>query len=349
MLIGVFALTAFAARPTSSPKSAADLGFSASGAVFPSVNAAVDSGNATSYSFDFTLLGNVYTAVVVTDSAVSNLGMSETGLGIQFQVSVPSGTSGFCSATVPAILFGTDIAVFEDGVLLAENVAYTQERSGAAYVFNLTCRSGTHTMVIEAAMSNVQTPSVEPSSTPSPLQNQSGIPVETIVTVAAAGAVAATSIAVFYSLKGTIHGSTAGKGGTEAAKTPPPSGESMNVPAGTNVTVHPNPKVRLTFSQVNQAGAVTATPVSRYPMLSGGVPFRGAVFEIKTAAVFAGLVIVGLLFDGADLSDEEKKKLRVYRNDLKKGSVWEDVTTSIDTENNIAYGSTDHFSLFGVH
>jgi hypothetical protein len=49
------------------------------------------------------------------------------------------------------------------------------------------------------------------------------------------------------------------------------------------------------------------------------------------------------------MTEKQKKKLRVYRNDLKKDSVWEDVTSSIDTKNNIAYGSTDHFSFFAVH
>jgi len=73
------------------------------------------------------------------------------------------------------------------------------------------------------------------------------------------------------------------------------------------------------------------------------------VFDIKTTAVFTGLVLVAIAFDGKDMTEEEKKKLRVYRNDFKKDSVWEDVTSSVDTKNNIAYGATDHFSGFGVH
>ena len=59
-------------------------------------------------------------------------------------------------------------------------------------------------------------------------------------------------------------------------------------------------------------------------------------------------MLVGFLFDGTNLKEEDKKKLRVYRNDPGKGGVWEDVTSSIDTKKNIAYGATDHFSIFGV-
>ena len=323
MLIGLFAL---AGSSTSSVSNAAE------SLVFPAVNASPESENITSYPLDFTIFENAYTAVVVTNSELSDLAMSETGMGIQFQVNVPSETAGFCNATVPAILIGTEIAVFEDGVLLEENVRYTQQRSGPNYIFHLTFGSGTHLIVIEAAM--VSAP------TASPQQNQSGLPIEMVIAVAAVGVVAAAGVAVYY---------LGLKGGANAAKPPlPPGGGSVNVQAGANVAVQPHPKVKLTFAQVNQAGAATATPVSSYPPLPKGMAFRGDVFDVKTASVFTGLVVVGLLFDAKDLSEEKKKKLRVYRNDLKEGSGWEDVTQSIDAENNIAYGATDHFSLFGV-
>ena len=341
MLIGLFALTTYntgyvvkAAQPS------VNLNLFASGAPAISTTASVDSNNVESYSYDFTIFGNTYTAVIVTNSDLSNFTLSETGLGVQFQVSAPSGTTGFCNVTVPAILVGTDVIVFEDGVLLEENVAYTQQRNGTDYLFHLTTASGAHTIVIEAAISNTHTP----SPTPSPLQNQSNVPLETVVTIAAVGVAAAASITVVYFFRHML-----GKGGPKVPKgAQPAGGGSVNVPAGTNVTVYPNPKVGLTFSQVNQAGAATATPLSSYPALPKGISFRGTVFDIKTTAVFTGLVIVGLLFEGKDLTEEEKKKLRVYRNDLKKDSVWEDVTSSIDTKNNIAYGSTDHFSGFGI-
>ena len=333
MLIGLFALAAYNGRYVSNPaQPSVNPSFLASGSPALSTAISLDSNNATSYSYDFTLFGNTYTVVAVTNSALSNFTMSKTGIGIQFQTSVPSETIGFCNVTVPAIIVIKDVAVFEDGVLLAEDVSYTEERVGTDYLFHLKTSSGTHTIVIETVSSNTHTPTTSPS------QSQSNIPIETVVTVAAVGAVAATTVAVLYFLKG----------GNKPKVPHPIGGGPTNVPAGTNVTVHPDPKVRLTFSQVRQAGAATATPLSSYPPLPRGISFRGSVFDVKTTAVFTGLVIVGLLFDGEDLTEEEKKKLRVYRNDLKKDSVWEDVTSSIDTKNNIAYGSTDHFSVFGV-
>ena len=104
----------------------------------------------------------------------------------------------------------------------------------------------------------------------------------------------------------------------------------------------------LKFNKVNKAGAASATVTTSYPPFSKG-EFLGSVFEIRTTAIFSGIVTVGISFDGTGLTVAQKKKLRVYRNDLKPDSVWEDVTSSIDATNNIAYGETDHFSVFGVH
>jgi hypothetical protein len=123
---------------------------------------------------------------------------------------------------------------------------------------------------------------------------------------------------------------------------------SVHVPAGKKIKVRPHSKVALEFNQVSKEGTASASPVATYPPLPQG-KFLGEVFDIKTTAVFSGAVTVGLSFDGAGMTDETKKKLRVYRNDLKKGSVWEDVTSSIDTANNVAFGETDQFSVFGVH
>jgi len=122
---------------------------------------------------------------------------------------------------------------------------------------------------------------------------------------------------------------------------------SVDVLAGEEVKARPHSKVGLKFNRVVKAGKATALSVSVYPPHPEG-KFLGEVFDITATAEFSGVVTVELSFDGEGLTEAQKKKLRVYRNDLKKYSVWEDVTFSIDTKNNIAYGVTDHFSVFGV-
>jgi hypothetical protein len=309
--------------------------------------ASLDSNDVTSYSYDFTILGKTYTAFVVTNSEVSDISMSQSGLGIQFQANVPSGTTGFFNVTVPTIVLGADIVVFQDGVLLTKDVSYSMVSNGTDYLFHLEYVGGTHIFVIEAAPYNTNTP------TASPPPNQSGFPSGTVVAIAAIGGIAAASAVLLYAFKGAIFhkaGDLAAKGAVNAAKSPAGGGGggSANLAVGANVAVYPHPEVMLTFGQVKVAGVVTAIPLLAYPALPRGIKFRGAVFDVKTTAVFTGLALVGLVFDGENMSEKEKKKLRVYRNDLKENSVWEDVTSSIDTKNNIVYGATDHFSLFGV-
>ena len=122
---------------------------------------------------------------------------------------------------------------------------------------------------------------------------------------------------------------------------------SAHVPIGDQISARPHPKVGLKFNRVNKAGTASASPVLTYPPHPQG-KLLGEVFDIKTTAIFSGVVTVELSFDGTGMTDAQKMKLRVYRHDLKKDSVWEDVTLSIDTKNNVACGVTDHFSVFGV-
>jgi hypothetical protein len=127
------------------------------------------------------------------------------------------------------------------------------------------------------------------------------------------------------------------------------AGGAVAVSVGASITVLPDPKVLLTFSQVTRAGAATATPLTSFPPLPKGALFLGAVWDIKTTAAFTGMTVVGIYFGGLGLTDKQKKKLKVYRTDFGNKSTWKGLTSSIDTENNIAYGATDHFSGFGVH
>jgi hypothetical protein len=122
---------------------------------------------------------------------------------------------------------------------------------------------------------------------------------------------------------------------------------SVNVPSGARIKVRPHPKVGLEFNRVDIAGTAIASPVTEYPQHPDG-PFIGDVFDIRVKAKFSGVVTVELPIDGKGMTEAQKQKLRVYRNDLMTNSVWVDITFSIDTKNNIAYGVTDHFSVFGV-
>jgi hypothetical protein len=123
--------------------------------------------------------------------------------------------------------------------------------------------------------------------------------------------------------------------------------DRVDVPTGASVHVRPHPKVGLRFKHVSKKGKASAKPTTTFPPHPQG-KFLSEVFDITTDAVFSETVMVEISFDGTGLTEEQKKKLRVYRHDLKPKAAWEDVTSSIDTKKDIAYGETDHFSIFGV-
>jgi hypothetical protein len=121
----------------------------------------------------------------------------------------------------------------------------------------------------------------------------------------------------------------------------------VDVPRGDNVDVRPHLKVGLRFKHVRETGSASATPTTTYPPHPQG-KFLSEVFEITTTATFSEVVTVAISFDGTGLTENQKKKLKVHRNDLKPKSAWDELKSSIDTKNNIAFGETDHFSVFGV-
>ena len=123
----------------------------------------------------------------------------------------------------------------------------------------------------------------------------------------------------------------------------------VDVPIGDDVNVRPHPHVGLRFKHVHKKGSASANPTPNYPPHPTGKPFASEVFEITTDAGFSEVVTVGIFFNGKGLTVGQKEKLKVYVYDPKLGSSWKELPSSVDTKNDIAYGDTGPFSLFGVH
>lgn len=126
---------------------------------------------------------------------------------------------------------------------------------------------------------------------------------------------------------------------------------NVDTPAGTNVAVQPVDSttgitpVRLTFDSVTTGGNTTLTTTS-----SGTAPTSGfqlgnppTYYEISTTATFSGSVTVCINYTGVSVDDEASLRLYHY-----EGGAWVDVTTSLDTTNNIICGSVTSFSAFAI-
>ncbi|MCX5992103.1 MAG: hypothetical protein NTZ04_07255 [Chloroflexi bacterium] len=109
-----------------------------------------------------------------------------------------------------------------------------------------------------------------------------------------------------------------------------------NTPAGLNVTVVLD-GVTITFANVSAAGDTTVTqegsPCGSLPAgLVGLIPI-GPSLHITTTATYAGPVRVAIRYDESGILTEGDLRL-LHCN----GTNWKDVTTSVNTVNNIIYG-----------
>jgi len=118
-----------------------------------------------------------------------------------------------------------------------------------------------------------------------------------------------------------------------------------NTPVGSNVTVSLESGT-VTFPTVNESGTTTATTLTENPVEPTPSDFyviEGNFIEITTTANYSGLITVGISYDESQVANEESLVLFHWN-----GSVWEDVTTSVDTVENIVYGQVASLSPFFI-
>jgi len=106
-----------------------------------------------------------------------------------------------------------------------------------------------------------------------------------------------------------------------------------NTPAGSGVTVVLN-GVTITFADVSVAGNTTVTQEgSPCGSLPSDLIARGPSWHFTTTATYTGPVRVAIRYDDSSIPTEGDLRL-LHCN----GTSWKDVTTSVNTVNNIIYG-----------
>ncbi len=123
-----------------------------------------------------------------------------------------------------------------------------------------------------------------------------------------------------------------------------------NTPAGPNVVVQPEDTttgttpVTLTFDNVTQAGTTSLTTSSSGPPPPSGFKLGtpATYFSITTTAQFSGFVEVCINYSGITFGNENNLKL--FHFNASTG----DVTSSLDTVNDIICGIVDSLSVFAV-
>lgn len=124
-----------------------------------------------------------------------------------------------------------------------------------------------------------------------------------------------------------------------------------NTPAGSAVVVQPvdsttgTAPATLTFATVAQGGSTTLTTRAAGPAPPAGFQLGvpPTCFELSTTAVFTGTVAVCLDYTGVSFVDETQLRLLHFES-----GAWVDITTSLDTAQDVLCGATTSLSPFLV-
>lgn len=125
--------------------------------------------------------------------------------------------------------------------------------------------------------------------------------------------------------------------------------EPSNTSAGSGVTVTPDvppgaQPISLGFSSVTAAGETTVTVIDpqEAPAPPAGFELGGLYYDISTTAEFDGPVQVCFSYAGVDFGPGSPRLFHY------ESGAWVDITTSVDTVNQVICGATASFSPFAI-
>jgi len=123
--------------------------------------------------------------------------------------------------------------------------------------------------------------------------------------------------------------------------------DDANTLVGTSVSVNLGNGVTITFSEVLENGTTTLSISSSGPKPTAGFKLgnQPIYYEITTNAVYNGPAEVCITYDETTIPGKEKNLKLLH---FQKGGKTEDITTSLDTENNIICGEVMSLSVFAI-
>jgi hypothetical protein len=121
--------------------------------------------------------------------------------------------------------------------------------------------------------------------------------------------------------------------------TPPAGSQEVSTPATSPFTVNFG-YIKVTFSVVNSSGTTWLGPAN-VDTSSGPAKSALSIVDIGTTASYGGLITIAWSYDMSGLEKPENLKLYHFN-----GSDWVNITTSVDTANNMVYGQVTSLSPF---
>jgi hypothetical protein len=119
-----------------------------------------------------------------------------------------------------------------------------------------------------------------------------------------------------------------------------------HTPSGTDVDIYPDPDVSMKFDNIIDSGTTTVTTSTTNPGEEmAHFKFHGSFYNITTTADFNGIINISMSYDDTGIPLAKEANLRLKHWD---GTAWVDITTYLDTINNIIYGETSSLSPFVI-
>lgn len=127
----------------------------------------------------------------------------------------------------------------------------------------------------------------------------------------------------------------------------------INTPTGDDVAVSPidqttgTSPVTVTFEHVTEAGLTSLSTSADGPSLPTGFKLGEppVYYDLTTTAGYSGQIEVCIDYSGVSFVNEEDLQLFHYDE---SSDTWIDVTSSLDTDNNIICGIVDSLSFFAI-
>jgi outer membrane protein assembly factor BamB len=124
-------------------------------------------------------------------------------------------------------------------------------------------------------------------------------------------------------------------------------GVPTNTPAGTAITAtDPTTGVTVTFNEVTLSGTTSVATSDTGPEAPTGFTVAGVYYDITTTATYTDTIQITIPYDETlVIGNEEDLKIMQWNPDTQE---WTDITTWVDTTNNIIHGQATTLSIFAV-
>jgi parallel beta-helix repeat protein len=116
---------------------------------------------------------------------------------------------------------------------------------------------------------------------------------------------------------------------------------------GDNITVMPSSDLTITFGNVASEGITTANKTATGPEHPPRFKLKEQYYDVETTANYTGIIRLGIAYDSSNMTQEEEQALQLLHWNEPLGE-WENITTHVDTENDMIYGETTSLSAFAV-